>query len=176
MLYVLSHLSLYSSAPGDLGAAGHQHGRPRRASHAVMWRVRWSPWYVLIVFSLCVPARPVISVPQDINTAALGGPATLLCDASGDLRDMYWLSSLYIPARPVISDWYNDMYWLSPLYIPARPVISVICIESPLSIFQRARWSRCRRTSTRPPSEGQPRCRVTRPVISVTGVMICYMY
>ncbi|XP_067659130.1 basement membrane-specific heparan sulfate proteoglycan core protein-like isoform X2 [Haliotis asinina] len=32
---------------------------------------------------LFVRARPVISVPQDINTAALGGPATLSCDAQG---------------------------------------------------------------------------------------------
>ncbi|XP_041377591.1 basement membrane-specific heparan sulfate proteoglycan core protein-like isoform X3 [Gigantopelta aegis] len=32
---------------------------------------------------LFVRARPVVSVPQDINTAALGGPATLSCDATG---------------------------------------------------------------------------------------------
>ncbi|XP_048238836.1 basement membrane-specific heparan sulfate proteoglycan core protein-like isoform X2 [Haliotis rufescens] len=32
---------------------------------------------------LFVRARPVISVPQDINTAALGGPASLSCDAQG---------------------------------------------------------------------------------------------
>ena len=71
--------------------------------------------------------------------------------------------------QPVLHDWCNDMYWfhsflLLLLYIINNMLIELLTNTLPhLSLFQRARWSPCRRTSTRPPSEGQPRCRVTRP-------------